>query len=367
MNELHDLGAKTKTQALRERLIEMSRSLGPGSRFPTVNEMISSFKVSVSTLDRILAELERDGIIERKRGRGIYVSNKSTKELIGIVCDIDIISLLNTYFYGMIMSVLQKVIEDAGYDSQIFIDMRPDENGIPSHSSFLTQTERGEISGVCYIGGASPKMIEWVQKRIPSTVVFGEHTHAKHCFSMDHAEICRIGAREIARLGARRPALLPYWDKGGALFKSCKSAFTKELSEIDAKIEPVVWSCGLSVELETNEAQGYRAVMELFKSKDAVPDGIVSIDDMTTRGVAAGLSSLGLRPGTDVKIVTHVNKGSPALDLYRPHLSLIEIDIDRIASKMLFTLMRVINGDNSPSHELLNCTKLLPANDTPAK
>ena len=49
-------------------------SLRNGDRLPAVREVAAALGVNPNTVNRAYAELERDGVLETKRGRGTYVA-----------------------------------------------------------------------------------------------------------------------------------------------------------------------------------------------------------------------------------------------------------------------------------------------------
>src|SRR4051794_32631149 len=47
--------------------------IGPGSKLPTVRQMAVDLAVNANTVARVYAQLERDGILETRRGVGTFV------------------------------------------------------------------------------------------------------------------------------------------------------------------------------------------------------------------------------------------------------------------------------------------------------
>ena len=66
---------------------------------------------------------------------------------------------------------------------------------------------------------------------------------------------------------------------------------------------------------------------------------------MMARGALVALSKLGLRPGTDIKIATHLNKGSTALHGYEGDLTIVEIDPAEIVAALFSMLETLMNGE----------------------
>src|SRR3989442_14172498 len=48
--------------------------LGPGDQLPTVRQLAVELRVNANTVARVYAELERDGVLETRRGGGSFVS-----------------------------------------------------------------------------------------------------------------------------------------------------------------------------------------------------------------------------------------------------------------------------------------------------
>jgi len=75
---------------LREKL--KSGEYRPGDHFPTEDQLVQSYQVSRITVRQALASLEKDGLINRKRGRGTLVAENHTKlepmKLTGTIGDI---------------------------------------------------------------------------------------------------------------------------------------------------------------------------------------------------------------------------------------------------------------------------------------
>jgi GntR family transcriptional regulator len=48
--------------------------LGPGEQLPTVREVAVELSINPNTVNRAYAELERDGTLTSKRGRGTFIA-----------------------------------------------------------------------------------------------------------------------------------------------------------------------------------------------------------------------------------------------------------------------------------------------------
>jgi GntR family transcriptional regulator len=61
---------------LREILTEEIATLRPGDRLPSEPQIVETFKVSRATVRQAIAELERAGLLERRRGFGTFVVDR---------------------------------------------------------------------------------------------------------------------------------------------------------------------------------------------------------------------------------------------------------------------------------------------------
>lgn len=87
MNYLDDKEAAPKYRQLAERLRREMKTgaLKPGDRLPTLIEMRDDHKISRPTVERAYALLERDGLIERLHGAGVFVKSPSKRQTNGII------------------------------------------------------------------------------------------------------------------------------------------------------------------------------------------------------------------------------------------------------------------------------------------
>lgn len=71
----------------------ISGKLKPGDKVPSVRELASELQINPNTVQRTLSELEREGIVETRRGLGRYVTSEESvimeikKEMAGELID----------------------------------------------------------------------------------------------------------------------------------------------------------------------------------------------------------------------------------------------------------------------------------------
>jgi len=104
-------------QVLKQDLEEMIRKgdLLPGEKVPSESELIARYKVSNTTARRCLDELQAAGWLERKRGKGTFVSRMATRlhrERVALVVK-DFLSLAHP-FLATVVGTLEHAFESAG-------------------------------------------------------------------------------------------------------------------------------------------------------------------------------------------------------------------------------------------------------------
>ncbi len=71
----------TKYARVRERILEMVKTMSPGERIPPERALSARFDIARETLRRSLDDLARDGYLDRRLGAGTFVSRpKITKQ-----------------------------------------------------------------------------------------------------------------------------------------------------------------------------------------------------------------------------------------------------------------------------------------------
>lgn len=118
-------GAKTRGRRGQTPMYQILKSdleraikdghLKPGELVPSESELIARYHVSSTTARRCLDELENEGFLERKRGKGTFVSgmaNVLNKQRVAIVIK-DLFSLAHP-FLATVVGTIEHTLESAG-------------------------------------------------------------------------------------------------------------------------------------------------------------------------------------------------------------------------------------------------------------
>lgn len=347
---------KASFEALCTQLTGFARSLGPGKKLPTVSELCEKTRVSVKTLDRALSELETRRLILRRNGVGIFVSPDVDKRVIALICDPMIFGpgQVSTFWE----TLLQEVRERAASDNQLldlhFMSIVGNSMRLPSNVVADIRSRR--IDGVLMVGTYRDGA-RWIEDSRVALVVFAGP--GSHRVAIDTAAIIDLGARALARRGCRRIAL---WgpesrvidtEAANELRRSRIAAFEQALAAFGLPCAPeligadrVTVAPGPWIQASRSQEQGYRLGLECFRGPaERRPDGIVIIDDVMAVGVFAALQELGFRPGADVQIASHTNRGSATLAGWENNVIRLEIDPKLLTKAMFKQLDRLMAGE----------------------
>jgi hypothetical protein len=113
----------------------------PGSRLPPIRSLMTRYEVSQSVIERCLDEMERQGLVARKRGSGVFVSDFQTPtRVLGIYTDSDVAPHANLLFLeGVREAAAQHGFQAADFGPRDIFD---------ASDSVLTMAEQLGLAGI---------------------------------------------------------------------------------------------------------------------------------------------------------------------------------------------------------------------------
>ena len=340
---------RTRVQAVSAQLVELAHQLGPDEKLPTILQLCAQLGVSVTTLNTVLAELENQKVIYRRHGVGIFVSPQLSQKCIGLVCAPNFFRAGTSPFWQQLIEGMRARASSKNEAFRFYLSILADQSEQVVPRDLMDDVEARRVDGVLLVGG-NKRMATWLdEQQIPAVSFAGE---GQWNVRIDYAELLRAALETLVARGCRELAVMVPRDADdtGVLRRSVH--FVDELKKRVMPVEPSwVWEPdsrseeNAATSPETHQEQGYRAAMDIFGPQRLVarwPQGLVIGDDMMARGALIALAKLGVRPGVDVQIATHLNRNSAVLQGYENELSPIEIDptaIVRAMFEMLETLM----------------------------
>ena len=360
--------ATSKRDEVEAFLRREAQVAGRGNKLPTVRALCRTLGVSKSTVNSALEELQDMGILWRKQGSGIYVSDQVDKKCIALVFGENVFEFGQSPFYSMLLDHSRQRAASHDEKFSFYLDTLSADEGQPAHHDLVDALERRRLHGVLLVSRRSAEQVAWMHAQgVPVvSMTIGCFTEP-NCVEPDYAELIRMGTRTLAGQGCQRIGLIS--SLGLSTEARLQNAAHREaLAECGLPLrEEWIWEqpgAGPSAPI-TAEEQGYWALMKLLETDRHALDGVVITDDMMTRGALVAAQKLGLTIGSDLKIATHANKGSALLREQEPAINLLEIDPVEIVEAMFGMLERLMAGNELSAQSVLIPPKLRAASQAP--
>lgn len=314
---------------------------GPGSRLSSVRELSAKLGFSQASISTALVRLEKEGIIVRRHGSGIYSASRTPATRIGVAISPEYLLRPNpSPFWNIVLGCLMKAAAAKGWECSCFVGapgafLGSPEEGLNPPSSWEDEVASGRISALISLG-LDDRQVTSVAGRggkIISFAGYGQVMVARNLAQMTQAAIealsC-LGQGPILAGPCEAFSLGPV--RQGIAASSCPSA--KPISFRGADKTPPeelnrhAWAEGM-------EDPVLAAKNWLLTQAPPTPFRLVSIDDMFTLGVIEGMSEKGLQLGEDIEVATHCNKGSHILAKHEDSVTRLEIDPASVAAQLV--------------------------------
>ena len=348
--------ARKATQA-KIALTDLVRRLGSQAKLPTVRQLCKTMGVSIATLDAALGELEKQGIISRRQGSGIYASSLARTRRVGLVIGYDLFNEDISMFGRLLFRGLQAEARQHDHLLAYYIDdplHDQDEHGL-SQLALDLQSER--VEGLMLVA-ISPERIPEVRAFELPCVFFTAHAQYTPRVCLDEAAQVNLGVPALLEQGCRRIALA-YPAGADDAIPPLVAMFKEALAKAGLPAEPS-WlvPCQLPGQMRALRAVGH--FRRAWLGWDCKPDGLLSYDDNYTAGALHALETLDLEAGKDVKIVSHANKGSNLFG--SAPVMRLEIDPVEVARGMIEMIDCLLEGKQPVTQVLRVAPQLILPN-----
>ena len=160
------------------KTIIISGVLKYGAKFPSENILTRKFGFSRETVRGALENLEKEGLIERIRGSGTYVSFKieeTSKKKVGLI-----LSYLSDYFFPRLYDGIKSIMDE----ENIQIELAVTKNNLNEEAYYLEKFRNMNISGIIVEGTKSSfpnpnvKLYEnLIEKNIPIIFIHNHYSN----------------------------------------------------------------------------------------------------------------------------------------------------------------------------------------------
>ena len=293
-----------KTQAIVQELKTaiLGKRYGESNPLPSVRALMRRFSVARATVDAAMSELEHDGLVKRKQGKGTFI-RMPKRETFGVV-------VANAYnpFYMRIVHGIESGIEKGGKKGQSILTAslrgRSMEDRVARAREFVEMCVRERIAGMFYqplhflsdgekINRSILKLLADVG--IPVVLIDSDFMSPPRrseydLVGVDNTQIGYELGRHVLDAGARR--IIYFSDPFPAptsLRRGIGVGLAVSESGLAWKKDNVVF--GLAAEKETVK----RIVSDKIR-----PDAIIASDDYVAAHLIKTLGTLGLRIPDDI-------------------------------------------------------------------
>ncbi len=335
---LHPIRYKRET--LRELLIGNMRAgiLPPGSRMPSELALARTHGLSRDTVRTVLAALVTDGLIERRRGSGTWVSAAACRLSTSVPPTLRVALLLpperlsNPIFHGILAAFFAHL--DARVGVTVVTRAQPDSAVLPESEFIIAD------------GNYPKKLLEGLAKRRrPLVLINGQHA--------DIPFVCtdnRLGGMMIARhaleLGHRRIGIVHFGEQTVPMEFVQRLRGMRHALRADS-VEP------LELALDPQHLSEFDAVDWLGRIRRGrtLPTALLCVTDMLALGAVEALESNGLRVPSQIGVTGFDDL--PISGLVRPGLTTIRQPIEALGLALAETVADVLAGRDLKPHRPL--------------
>lgn len=348
---------------VRRELTRLAKRLGPGGRFPTIQDLCLDLGVAKATVDGVVKELRGEGLVCSRRGSGVYVADTVGQTHLGLIFGRDFFGSGGSPFYQMLLERCSRRTEALRERFSYYIgapSLLVETDGRKVNRDLLAALRQGQLQGLLLVGSRGPEEMEWMHRQGLPLAVLGQCLNREICtVYFDYAALTRMAVEALIQRGCRRLALItPLHPQRREFGRADLESFHATLAQHGLTPRPEwVWDkFGLAPDnrqswFPPHEEVGYRAARELLAGER--PDGIVCLDDMTTRGLLGAFSELGVGLGREIQVATHVNQGAPGFAGFRNRLLMYEMSADEVVNALFSLLDPQLRGEMPAPRQLL--------------
>lgn len=322
-----------------------------GDLVPAEVKLASQLSVHRLTVNRVMTELVREGLLVRQRGVGTIVSEKKRgqakptlgKGLVGLITGHHFNPTTNPY-YGVIFEKLRKILADNGIYLMPLGDAK---EFFERSASGADASLRPSLSALVLLGAGDPGIFASLENFEHPAILIGisEYRGPLSCITTDDENDSAIVARKIMALGHHQivhlnaaPPLRMHTRLHGFL-AACEEAGHA------IPFRYVVEADGLEI------ADG-KAAMTDFLKRGLPFTAVFGGNDNLALGALAALKEHGINVPQDVSVVGF--DGIDAAIHHHPPLSTMKVSRQRLAEQAASRIISACTGkpDSSPAERL---------------
>jgi LacI family transcriptional regulator len=324
-----------------------SGALPPGARLPPIRQLTTLYGVSIITINKAMAALVSDGLVDSHVGRGSFVTNLSTPDaprVIGFV-----LRDLSSPFFARVAAGAQARAEAEGFE--IFVtssagDLEREETHIERLRSL-----GADALIIASLRPTAPTLRMLRQADVP--VVMVSHTDEEDVpfVGTDPRRAGEIAAEHFLRLGRQRLGYVngrPGRPSGEQVREGYRSVIEREGGTLAPELE---WSYPGSGSGESHQYRSGYAVGEEVAALEEKPDAVLVFNDLGAIGFIDALLDGGVDVPSEIAVmgIDGIEQGARA----RVPLTTIRQPAERIGELAVETLLRRLRGERFQVRQFL--------------
>lgn len=320
-----------------------SGKLRVGDQLTSQNELANEYSVSLITIKKALADLNREGVIYTRIGKGSFVSNTATHvdftklKTIGFV-----LKDLESPFFSRILASVEKKLSEEKYNLLLSSTAGKEDREESMIQHFLEIGVNGLIIASMsreYI--ASPIIRKLHEEKFPYVVVSYIADEDISYVGTDHEQGAFIATQHLIKLDYKKIGYINgiHGEKGSLLGNLRKKGYLAALKQYNVAYNPD-YEYMFQLRGEWNDYQsGYEIGVQFVNSSNR-PEALFAFDDLSALGFEKAVLENGLQVPHDVALVGFddikrgVSAPVPLTTVHQPMLEIGEVAVDMIHKKI---------------------------------
>lgn len=320
-----------------------SGDLQVGDQLGSQQELAEKYTVSLITIKRALNDLNRDGLLYSRVGKGTYVANQSPRidfskhRSIGFV-----LRDLDSPFFSTILKSAEKKLSEQKYNLLVSNTAGKAEKEDSMINHFLDIGISGLIiASMSREYRATPMIRKLHEQNFPYAVVSYMVDKDISYVGSDHEEGAFIATKHLIKLGYKKIGYLNgiSGDESSLLGDLRKKGYLSALRKYGIEYNPN-YEYKFQLRREWNDYQSGYDIGIRFASSDNRPQAVFAFDDLTALGFQKAVLMNGLRVPDDVAIVgfddirSGVTAPVPLTTVHQPNKEIGKIAVDVVLGKI---------------------------------
>ena len=189
----------------------------PGERIATTADLAGRFEVSKLTISQSLVVLNKEGLVESRKGSGVYVKEQEDRRHVGILMDHDFSDPRLSFFYVRVSQQLRDFFRKQGYRCRLYAGHTAAAETTPTLSctEFVEAARANQLFGVVVVLGAPHP--EWLKPLVQNHVPVVGPPEYEYGVGSDGLEMVRQGVEQLVKAGRRKLAFMAWQEKENGL------------------------------------------------------------------------------------------------------------------------------------------------------